>query len=52
MKNHDRYPRTIQEAFGPYAKFQPEPPAPTWRGYAVAVIIALCLGAISWGVQR
>lgn len=48
MKNY-HVPRTLNEAFGPYAELEPmHPPAPTWRGYAISVIVALALGGISW----
>ena len=45
-------PRTMNEAFGPYAQLHTEPSEPTWTGYAIAVAVALVIGAISWGCQQ
>lgn len=50
-KRHgDRFPRTIQEAFGPHAEFH-VPAEPTLKGYAISVAVALVIGLISWVCQ-
>lgn len=49
----DRYARTLEEAFGPYSEWEPEPPT-VWqhaRGYILTVLIACMLGAVSWALQ-
>ena len=49
----DRFPRTIEEAFGPGARLTP--PEPTrWeqvRGYVLAALVATLLCAVSVMVQ-
>lgn len=49
----DRYARTMQEAFGPYAELDVEPPGLFKRAmpYAAAVVCAIAIGIISWMVQ-
>ena len=49
----DRYARTLEEAFGPYSQWEPEPPT-TWeyaRGYVLAALVAAVICAISVMVQ-
>lgn len=51
----DRYPRTLQEAFGPHTDLRIEteaPPGPTIFGFAVTICVALVLGFVSWALQQ
>ncbi len=52
----DKFPRTMEEAFGPYAELsvedEPARPARYDLGYVVAVAVALVLGFISWRLQQ
>lgn len=49
----DKYPRSVQEAFGPYAELHVDRRTPGDKiiTLAVAICIALLVGAISWAVQ-
>lgn len=44
--NTRRYPRTLQEAFGPYADSHIEEPAPP-RDYSAAWWAAMCICAVA-----
>lgn len=48
----DRCPRTLHEAFGPYAELEVEHKGPTFKGYAVSIVIALLIGFVSWAVNQ
>jgi hypothetical protein len=51
----DKFPRTMAEAFGPYAELHVEDaprPARYDLGFVAAVAVALVLGFISWALQQ
>ena len=51
----DRTPRTLQEAFGPYAELDDgtnDYKGPTPLGFAVSIIAALAIGGLSWILQH
>lgn len=50
----DRFPRTLQEAFGPHAELHIERRAflDKYLGYVVAVGVGLLIGLASWLVQN
>lgn len=54
MQYRDKYPRTLQEAFGPYASddFEEVHQGPTLKGYAISIAVALFIGFLSWACQR
>ena len=52
--NRDRTPRSLVEAFGPYAELTIEPDEyqPTLRGYLISILIAVFIVWISTEVSR
>lgn len=54
MKN-DRVPRTLNEAFGPYAELDDgsnDYEGPTPVGFILSILIALAIGGVSWLIQH
>ena len=45
MKNRDRVPRTLNDAFGPYAKLHVEPPKTPLRDKILAFALFAAVGA-------
>lgn len=44
MKQRDRIPRTLNDAFGPYARLHVEPEKLSWRAYFWMLFYGVALG--------